>query len=339
MKTSTIDALGLMYDRRFMIVRPSTSITSNPRVTHRFLTQRQAPILATITASLPQKDSNNQSIMTLSHSQTKTKIDIQTSNSHIMSLPKSQRLYAGIWDDIVEVVDMGDEAAQFITHILQSNQNDKDEAGDNYIDLSFAKARLVALLPSTERSTDEKFVPYEGLDPKTTKPPCVALTDGYPILIASETSLMEFNTRLTKKDSSKEKIPMNRFRPNIVLSNVPIPFEEDTWKTIMIGDVLFHLVKACPRCKQSCTDQITGERFNEPLETLSDFRKSPSKSNGDVYFAMNAIVGDQVVVSEYDVDDIYVNEDGTGTKKISVGDKVRILKRGVPVWGDEAAPE
>merc|ERR1712071_167647 len=141
------------------------------------------------------------------------------------------------------------------------------------------------------------------------------------------------NRRLEQK--GKSKILMNRFRPNIVLSNIPKPFEEDTWKTILIGNVLFHLVKACPRCKQSCTDQMTGERFEEPLETLAEFRKA-DKDGIDVYFAMNAIIGDQVHFTKRKEKN---HNDEDIMKMISVGDKVRVLTTGKPVWGDPAAPE
>jgi uncharacterized protein YcbX len=116
---------------------------------------------------------------------------------------------------------------------------------------------------------------------------------------------------------------MSRFRPNIVISNTQ-PFEEDTWKAIQIGTgpnaTILHITKGCPRCKQSCTDQMTGERSEEPLETLADFR-ALSKGD-DVYFAQNAVL----------------NGDAYGGA-IRLGDKVRILTRGDPVWdlGDVAA--
>lgn len=49
---TTFDERGLVGDRRLMVVRPSYS-SSGSDATHRFLTQRQAPSLATIDASIP----------------------------------------------------------------------------------------------------------------------------------------------------------------------------------------------------------------------------------------------------------------------------------------------
>ena len=346
---SNIDSMGLFNDRRFMFVRPTadsattipTPMNDNTPPTHRFLTQRQAPILAQITASLPTDDHK----MTLTHEPTKTSITINTSDAHILSQP--QRYFAGIWEDSVEVADMGDEAAKFIQTILQSpnqppkepiqqpnnaedgnNDGGGEEKSDEREDsISFGNVRLVAQLPTFNRYTNDEYIPLHGFDTPTGNSPAVSLTDGFPILIATEASLHELNTLLLAKN--KNPIQMNRFRPNIVISGNQIkPFEEDQWKSIMIGNVLFHIVKACPRCKQSCTDQMTGQRFEEPLATLQEVRKC--KEDGvDAYFAMNAIVGDKVGG---------VGDPNEILKSIKVGDKVRILTKGIPVWGEDADP-
>ena len=76
------------------------------------------------------------------------------------------------------------------------------------------------------------------------------------------------------------------------------------------------MVKACPRCKQSCTDQVSGKVSNEPLATLADFR-ALGRSQQDVYFAQNA-------VSHY-----------SGTT-LKVGSVIKILKHGAPVWDKES---
>jgi uncharacterized protein YcbX len=117
-------------------------------------------------------------------------------------------------------------------------------------------------------------------------------------------------------------LPMSRFRPNIVIGNTSLPFDEDEWKAIRIGSgenaAILHVSKGCPRCKQSCTDQSTGERGEEPLETLSDFRALAKGS--DVYFAQNAVLdGDSYACT------------------IRVGDPVTILTRGDPIWDAETS--
>mmetsp|Transcript_9100 Transcript_9100/g.20910 ORF Transcript_9100/g.20910 Transcript_9100/m.20910 type:complete len:139 (+) Transcript_9100:1011-1427(+) len=115
----------------------------------------------------------------------------------------------------------------------------------------------------------------------------------------------------------KDALPMSRFRPNIVIRN-STAFDEDNWKAIKIGtgedSVVLHIVKGCPRCKQSCTDQLTGDRSEEPLETLSEFRALGTDI--DVYFGQNAVM----------------NGDRRLRSVIKLGDPVTVLSRGDPVW-------
>jgi uncharacterized protein YcbX len=102
--------------------------------------------------------------------------------------------------------------------------------------------------------------------------------DGYPILLASEASLADLNSRMDAP------LPMNRFRPNLVVDDCA-PFAEDTWKRIRIGAVEIAVVKPCARCVVTTIDKETLERSKEPLKTLATFRKQPR----GVMFAQNAI--------------------------------------------------
>ena len=90
--------------------------------------------------------------------------------------------------------------------------------------------------------------------------------DGYPILLISEESLQDLNTRLASP------IPMNRFRPNLVVRGCE-PYAEDTWNKIKIGDVELAIVKPCARCEVTTIDKETLERSKEPLKTLGRYRK------------------------------------------------------------------
>jgi uncharacterized protein len=95
----------------------------------------------------------------------------------------------------------------------------------------------------------------------------VAFHDDAPILIISESSLAELNRRLAAP------VPMNRFRPSIVVCDAA-PFDEDGWQRIAIGDAVFSAVKACLRCVTTTVDQATGTPSGpEPLATLAKFRR------------------------------------------------------------------
>jgi len=285
-----------------MLVRPSPSTKQ-----YRFVTQRQCSALATINVSLPTLVTTSQGTSTMieiSNSDKTRKVFVDVSPETLNTNPV--RYTAGLWDDTVQVVDVGDKAAEFLQSIMKSPQDDDD----------YSDVRLVAQLENDERRVDSRYCPAAAVD-FMGRVPRVSLTDGFPILIASEESLEELNRRL--KEKGKDDLPMSRFRPNIVCKGLQKAFEEDEWKAIQIGEngPIFHVVKGCPRCKQSCTDQVTGERFDEPLETLKEFR-ALGKDKEDVYFAQNVVL----------------QSSGEG-KEICVGDTIRVLTSGDPVWDED----
>lgn len=106
----------------------------------------------------------------------------------------------------------------------------------------------------------------------------VSFADAFPFLLISEESLNDLNRRLP------EPVPMNRFRPNLVVGGVP-PYEEDEWRRIEIGAIGFRIVKPCARCVVTTTDQATAAVGQEPLRTLARYRKVWGK----VLFGQNAV--------------------------------------------------
>jgi len=107
----------------------------------------------------------------------------------------------------------------------------------------------------------------------------VAFSDGFPLLLISESSLSDLNNRLP------ESVAMKRFRPNLVVKNTK-PYEEDSWKKIKISECEFNVAKPCSRCVLTTVDPETGEfSGKEPLRTLASYRKV----NGNVMFGQNLI--------------------------------------------------
>jgi uncharacterized protein YcbX len=106
--------------------------------------------------------------------------------------------------------------------------------------------------------------------------------DGFPILVISRASLAELNSRLPKA------LPMERFRPNIVLDGVGA-YDEDRIHELRAADVAIRIVKPCLRCAITTTEQSTGERDGvEPLATLKSYRFDAALRG--VMFGQNAIV-------------------------------------------------
>jgi uncharacterized protein YcbX len=111
-------------------------------------------------------------------------------------------------------------------------------------------------------------------------PAPVAFSDGFPILVCNRASLDYLNTRMP------EPVPMERFRPNLVLQGLPA-FAEDRISSVQIGDITLRLVKPCTRCVITSTDQHTGERTANPLPVLREFRFD--KALLGVTFGENAV--------------------------------------------------
>ncbi|MBB5935370.1 MOSC domain-containing protein [Streptomyces zagrosensis] len=130
----------------------------------------------------------------------------------------------------------------------------------------------------------------------------VSLADSMPLLLTTTASLAALNSLIAKGDHAQEgPLPMNRFRPNLVVDGVA-PWSEDGWRKVLIGDVAFRVAKPSSRCVITTTDQRTAERGREPLRTLAQHHRIGNK----VVFGQNLIpehtgnvqVGDPVKILE-----------------------------------------
>jgi hypothetical protein len=136
------------------------------------------------------------------------------------------------------------------------------------------RAQLVRLTAGEERISDHEFTGEDSAP--------YYFADAFALLITSDASLSDLNARLPKR------IPMARFRPNIVLNGLA-PYAEDDIDRLVIGPVELKLVKPCTRCITTTTDQETGEVDGpEPLRTLRTYRWVSSLRG--IAFGVNAIV-------------------------------------------------
>ncbi|MEV8316656.1 MOSC N-terminal beta barrel domain-containing protein [Streptomyces sp. NPDC059900] len=161
--------------------------------------------------------------------------------------PSGKTVTVDIWKDLVEA-EPADEAA----HAWFSAYLDAD-------------VRLVHLdEPATRRPIDPAYA-RQG--------ETVSFADGYPLLLTTLSSLDALNSLIAQGDHSDEgPLPMNRFRPNVVVDGTA-PWAEDYWSRIAIGEVTFRVAKMCGRCVVTTTDQRTAERGKEPLRTLAHHRR------------------------------------------------------------------
>jgi uncharacterized protein YcbX len=160
-----------------------------------------------------------------------------------------------VWKDRCEALDQGPAAGEWASAVLHKS------------------VRLVRVPGMPKRAANPEYAGPQHAP--------VAFPDGFPILVCNRASLDDLNARMP------EPIPMERFRPNIVLDGLA-PFAEDRIASVQIGAVTLQLVKPCTRCVITSTDQRTGERSTNPLPYLREFRFNRNLLG--VTFGENAVV-------------------------------------------------
>ena len=127
-------------------------------------------------------------------------------------------------------------------------------------------------------------------------------TDPTALLVLSLSSLDDLNARITQRGA--DPVPMDRFRPNIVISGWPEPHTEDRVSRKTIGGAEIGFGELAIRCAVTLVDQTAGVRAGpEPLRTLASYRREPD----GVSFGLKAAVlepgaiavGDGVTVTEW----------------------------------------
>jgi uncharacterized protein YcbX len=185
--------------------------------------------------------------------------------------PSDVKLTVQVWNDYCEGVFVNKEIDLWLSKRLD------------------VTCRLVYMPDDSLRKVNPKYAVHDSN--------LTSFSDGYPILLISQSSLDDLNSRLEKP------LPMNRFRPNMVIMGAN-PYEEDEMADFMIRGVHFYGVKLCERCMIPTINQDSLEKGKEPLKTFASYR---SKGN-------NIMFGQNVVYST------------TGIS-LKTGDRIEIVQR------------
>ncbi|MGW2048788.1 MOSC domain-containing protein [Streptomyces sp. NPDC001858] len=118
--------------------------------------------------------------------------------------------------------------------------------------------------------------------------------------VVSSASLDSLNDRLKSRGSTP--LPMNRFRPNLVIDGWPTPHTEDDTPHLAIAGTELTLTERTIRCAITMVDQETGQRAGpEPLRTLATYRRTTDADGGIAFGAYFTVhregkisVGDEV---------------------------------------------
>lgn len=207
----------------------------------RFLTQRELPRMALIAPTLQANG---------------LRLDAPNlPGLHVVPVEGNEATEVTVWRSHCNAFDEGNSVAQWLSEFLQRS------------------VRLVRFDDSRPRFSNREWT-GEVEAPNR-------FSDGYPLLIISQASLDDLNSRLSSP------VPMNRFRPNIVIDGVQA-YGEDEVHELADGPLRLRVVKPCTRCKITTTDQATGVVMGtEPLATLLKYRRSVELKG--VLFGQNVI--------------------------------------------------
>ncbi len=172
-------------------------------------------------------------------------LDVQTP---VNGAPKAVQVRA----DKVQAQDAGEEASRFFSAIVQRT------------------AHLVWMPESTERRVNHN---------DASQGETVGFADAFPLLLISQASLDDLNSKL---DSP---VPMNRFRPNIVVQGCEA-FAEDSWSTLQSDTCELLVTEPCSRCVMPSINQATAEKNSAILRTLASYRRG---EDGKTYFGQNLL--------------------------------------------------
>lgn len=173
-------------------------------------------------------------------------------------------LVTRVWKDECSVTDQGEIVSSWLTEALESS----------------ARLQLVAM--------QRGFVRPQGKAELLGQDTTTLFADAAPFLVANDASLTRLNQELDRR--GHQAVPMNRFRPNIVVSGLK-PFAEHGLETLLGDRFSLGLAHPCERCVVTTIDQSSGTRNPdwEPYKTLCDINPVPGKPNKPA-FAHNAIL-------------------------------------------------
>ncbi|MCD0504807.1 MOSC domain-containing protein [Bordetella petrii] len=248
---SSIDRAGLAGDRRWMILTAQGQ----------FMTQRQWPAMALIRPAM-----------------TPNALELRASGMPVLRVPLDGSQLSAVprqvtvWKDTVPAREESSEASAWISQVL----------GEPCV---LVKVDVQARRPARPEWVDRWLDSHPDLASRFAGDHIFGFADGFPLLIANQASLDELNGRLGAQ--GQPAVPMNRFRPNIVIQGEWEAYDEDHTAMVSVADVHMALVKPCTRCPMPNIDQFTAQRHDEPGRTLATYRKFDI----GVVFGQNAIVG------------------------------------------------
>jgi uncharacterized protein YcbX len=221
------------------------------RANGRFVTQRDLPRLALVQTRLSVDG-----------------VELSMNGRAPVTIPFDQtegdRVVTRVWGDECIAVDQGRDISNWLTSALQST----------------GRLHLVRMAAGFIRPQGKP----EFLGPETH----TFFADAAPFLVAGEASLDALNQELDARGLGQ--VPMNRFRPNIVVRGLAAFAEHET-PELRSGRYRLKFCHPCERCVVTTIDQATAEKDPDwqPFRTLREINPMPGKKPAPA-FGQNAVL-------------------------------------------------
>ena len=217
------DHRGPLLDRNWMLVDAETGV---------FLSQRELPSM-TLISTIIEND----------------RVWARFCEGDLFQLPVDGQLtQVSVWDDEIQGLDCGDEAASWFSKVLGRS------------------CRLI-YQGDCQRLASTKYAD-EGTS--------VSYADGFPLLVVADSSIQFLN------EACDSEITAQNFRPNIVISNTEV-FAELNWQSLLTDTVSMRVVKPCERCVIPSINPKTAVQERSILTVLLEHCRRDKK----IYFGQN----------------------------------------------------
>lgn len=310
LENSVTVGTGMYYDRQFAFARwmRLSKIHEEERMGWKFLTQREAPLLATVQPEVwvpdptsPQYSADHPNVR--SGGVLLIRYPTMNGGRKAVEVP-----YAPTQDQITRF--------EFKTESMAIWKDNPDsilmastEHHDKWIEELRTQLTIEAPLAlfRVKNMHSRKLFRNAPTVHEVGYQPSVGFQDAYPLHIINLASVHDV---ASKSSESSGRLSAKNFRPNIIISGGPA-YAEDSWKRIMIGDTDYYTSCRTVRCLLPNVNQETGEKHpSEPNRTLKDTRRiDPGSPN-------NACLGMQMVPAVQDA------------MAIRVGDEITVLETG-----------
>ncbi|RMZ90004.1 hypothetical protein DV736_g2755, partial [Chaetothyriales sp. CBS 134916] len=264
--SATLSTSGLSYDRRWMFVDSQ----------HKFLTIRQKSEMTLINTAMD--TTTDELVITMGGSNTDNNHDHDEESKRVRVPLEPTAAWLAANTERVTVKIWGTEASAYAYTCARMQRIFRGFFGVDAV-------RLVMKDPAVPRVCGGN-----GNRAVLGRVATVAFPDVLPVLMVSESSLAELNSRLLLKNS--HKITYERFRPNIVIAGGD-PWTEDQWKAVRINGasdswlsalsggylgnseaIDIDVVARCARCQVPNVDPDTAVKDkHEPWDTLMKYRR------------------------------------------------------------------